>query len=109
MSQISRGSVWRMEKKAFFAMECDQHSPEEVEDSLKERLNDFQRNRTTFLFNNNARSQDYSPKRISENNIMLSKFTRILLRKSEYKGDPKKVGPTQKRLAMIFRATGRCK
>ena len=35
-------------KKAFFATECEEHSREEVEDGLKERLNDFQRNRTTF-------------------------------------------------------------
>ena len=39
-----------------------------------------------FLFNNNARSQDYFPKRISETNIVLSKFTRILFTKSELKG-----------------------
>ena len=62
-----------------------------------------------FLYNNNARGQDYFPKRISENNILLSKFTRILFTKSVYKGCPKELGPTQKRLAMIFRATGRCK
>ena len=55
------------------------------------------------------RSQDYFPKRISENSIVLSKFTRILFTKSEFRGCPKKLGPTQKRLAMIFRATGRCK
>ena len=41
MSQISRGIVWRMENKVFFATECEEHS-REVEDSLKERLNDFQ-------------------------------------------------------------------
>ena len=48
MSQISRGSVWKMEKKAFFATKCEEHSRGEVEDSLKERLNDFQRNTPTF-------------------------------------------------------------
>ena len=37
-----------MEKKAFFAKECEEYSREEVEDGLKERLNVFQRNRTTF-------------------------------------------------------------
>ena len=55
MSQISRGSVWRMEKKAFCATECEEHSREEVEDSLKERLNDFQRNTTTFPLVNKQR------------------------------------------------------
>ena len=55
MSQISRGSVRRMEKKAFFATEGEEHSREEVEDSFKERLHDFQRNTTTFpLVNNNV-------------------------------------------------------
>ena len=44
-----------MEKKALFATEGEEHSREEVEDSLKERLNDFQRNTTTFpLVNNNV-------------------------------------------------------
>ena len=62
-----------------------------------------------FFFNENARSQDYLPKSISENNIMFSKFTRILFTKSVFKGCPKDLGPTQKRLAMILRATGRCK
>ena len=37
-----------MEKKAFFATKCEEHSREEVEVSLKERLNDFQRNTPTF-------------------------------------------------------------
>ena len=62
-----------------------------------------------FVFDNNAISPDYFPKRISENSILLSKFTRILFTKSVYKGCLKKLGPTQKRLAMIFRATGQCK
>lgn len=44
-----------------------------------------------FVFNNNARSQEYFPKRISENSIFLSKFTRILFTKSVYKGSPKKL------------------
>ena len=52
--------------------ECEQHNREEVEDSLKERLNDFQREKKLSLFNNNARSQDYFPKRISENSIYLA-------------------------------------
>ena len=49
-----------------------------------------------FVFNNNAISPDYFPKRINENSIVLSKFTRILFTISVYKECLKKTWSNSK-------------